>query len=99
MELRHCKFQRITIDPEKCLGKPCIRGLRIPVSSILSYLSAGMTVEEILAEFPELEREDIYEALGFVAETMGERFIPLEEGKKSGVENYASHCFPRACLP
>jgi uncharacterized protein (DUF433 family) len=79
MELRHYKFQRITIDPEKCLGKPCIRGLRIPVSSILSYLSAEMTVEEILAEFPELEREDIYEALGFAAETMEEQFIPLEE--------------------
>ncbi len=55
MELRHYKFQRITIDPEKCLGKPCIRGLRIPVASILSYLSAGMTIDEILAEFPELE--------------------------------------------
>jgi uncharacterized protein (DUF433 family) len=79
MELRHYKFQRITIDPEKCLGKPFIRGLRIPVSSILSHLSAGMTVEEILAEFPELEREDIYEALGFAAEAMEERFIPLEE--------------------
>ncbi len=82
MELRHYKFQRITIDPEKCLGKPCIRGLRIPVSSILSYLSAGMTVDEILAEFPELELEDIYEALGFAAEAMEERFIPLEEAVK-----------------
>jgi len=79
MELKRYKFQRITVDPEKCLGKPCIRGLRIPVSSIFSYLSAGMTVEEILAEFPELEREDIYEALGFAAETMEEQFISLEE--------------------
>jgi uncharacterized protein (DUF433 family) len=82
MELRHYKFQRITIDPEKCLGKPCIRGLRIPVASILSYLSAGMTIDEILAEFPELEREDIYEALAFAAEAMEERFVPLEEAVK-----------------
>ncbi|MFA0750505.1 MAG: hypothetical protein SLRJCFUN_000908 [Candidatus Fervidibacter sp.] len=82
MELRHYKFQRITIDPEKCLGKPCIRGLRIPVASILSYLSAGMTIDEILAEFPELEREDIYEALAFAAEAMEERFVPLEEAEK-----------------
>jgi uncharacterized protein (DUF433 family) len=49
------------------MGKPCIRGLRIPVSSILNYLSFGMTIEEILQEWPELEREDIYEALGFAA--------------------------------
>jgi uncharacterized protein (DUF433 family) len=79
MERRHYKFQRITIDPEKCLGKPCLRGLRIPVASILRYLSAGMTVEELLAEFPELEPEDISEALGFAAEAMEERFIPVEE--------------------
>lgn len=79
MERRHYRFQRITIDPNKCLGKPCIRGLRIPVASILSYLSSGMTIEEILAEWPELELEDIYEALGFAAEIMEERFIALEE--------------------
>jgi len=84
MELRHYKFQRITINPEKCLGKPCIRGLRIPVASILSYLSSGMTIDEILAEFPELEREDIYEALAFAAEAMEERFVPLEEAIKEG---------------
>jgi uncharacterized protein (DUF433 family) len=45
------------------MGKPCIRGLRIPVASILSYLSAGMTIEDILREWPELEREDIYQRL------------------------------------
>lgn len=81
MELRHYKFRRITIDPEKCLGKPCIRGLRIPVSSILSYIGAGMTIEELLKEFPELEPEDIHEALAFAAEAMEERFVPLEVSK------------------
>jgi uncharacterized protein (DUF433 family) len=79
MEIRHYQFQRITLDPEKCFGKPCIRGLRMPVASILSYLSSGMTIEEILSEWPELEREDIYEALGYAAWTMEERVVPLTE--------------------
>lgn len=79
MEIRHFKFNRITLDPEKCFGKPCIRGIRMPVASILSYLSSGMTVDEILTEWPELEREDIYQALGYAAWAMEERVIPLEE--------------------
>ncbi len=79
MEFRHYRFRRITMDPNKCMGKPCIRGLRIPVSSILNYLSSGMTIEEILQEWPELEREDIYEALGFAAFMLEEQVIPLEE--------------------
>jgi uncharacterized protein (DUF433 family) len=79
MEIRHYKFTRITIDPEKCFGKPSIRGLRMPVASILSYLSSGMTIDDILKEWPDLEREDIYEALGYAAETMEERVVPLTE--------------------
>ncbi|MBC7265189.1 MAG: DUF433 domain-containing protein [Chloroflexi bacterium] len=79
MEIRHYKFGRITLDPNKCFGKPCIRGLRMPVASILSYLSSGMTVDEILKEWPELEREDIYQALGYAAWVMEERVLPLEE--------------------
>jgi uncharacterized protein (DUF433 family) len=78
MEIRHYKFNRITLDPDKCFGKPCIRGLRIPVASILSYLSSGMSVEEILREWPELEREDIYQALGYAALAMEERIVPEE---------------------
>ena len=73
MELRHYKFNRITLDSDKCFGKPCIRGLRMPVASILSYLSSGMTVDEILKEWPELEREDIYQALGYVSWVMKEK--------------------------
>lgn len=79
MEIRHYKFNRVTLDPDKCFGKPCIRGLRMPVASILSYLSSGMTVDEILKEWPELEREDIYQALGYAAWAMDERIVPLEE--------------------
>ena len=80
MEIRHYKFNRITMDPDKCFGKPCIRGLRMRVASVLSYLSSGMTIDEILKEWPELEREDIYQALGYAALTMEERIVPLEGG-------------------
>ena len=79
MEIRHYKFNRITMDANKCFGKPCIRGLRMPVASILSYLSSGMTMDEILKEWPELECEDIYQALGYASWTMEERVVPLEE--------------------
>ena len=79
MEIHHYRFNRITLNPDKCFGKPCIRGLRMPVASILGYLSSGMTVEEILKEWPELEREDILQALGYAAWAMEERVVPLEE--------------------
>lgn len=76
MEIRHYKFNRITMDPEKCFGKPCIR-LRIPVSSILSYLSSGMSVQDVLREWPELEPEDVSEALGYAAWAVEERVVPV----------------------
>jgi uncharacterized protein (DUF433 family) len=57
--------QRITIDPDICHGKPCIRGLRYPVEVVLELLSSGMTLEEILADYEDLEREDILAALSF----------------------------------
>jgi len=79
VEIRHYKFNRITLDAEKCFGTPCIRGLRMPVAYILSYLSSGMTAEEILKEWPELEREDINQALGYAAWAMEERVVPLED--------------------
>ena len=62
------KFEeRITIEPGKRSGKPCIRGLRITVSDVLEYLASGMTEAEILEEFPELEAEDIRACLAFAA--------------------------------
>lgn len=78
MELRHYRFDRITINPEVCFGKPCIRGMRIPVASILGYLGSGMSVEQILQEWPELEREDIEQALAYASWVMQERILPLE---------------------
>ena len=59
---------RITLEPEKRGWKPCIRGLRITVYDILEYLASGMTEAEILADFPDLELEDIRAALAFAAE-------------------------------
>lgn len=78
MEIHHYRYNRITLDADKCFGKPCIRGLRLPVASILSYLSSGMTIAEILKEWPELERDDIYQASGYAALTMEERIIPQD---------------------
>ncbi len=54
---------RITVDPLVCQGKPCIRGLRYPVENVLEWLASGMTTEEILADYEDLEREDILAAL------------------------------------
>jgi len=59
---------RITIEPDKRGGKPCIRGLRITVYDVLDYLAGGMSVEEILKDFPDLTREDIQAALAFAAD-------------------------------
>ena len=58
----------ITFEPGKRGGKPCIRGLRITVYDILEYLASGMSIEEILDDFPELTREDILAALGYAAD-------------------------------
>jgi uncharacterized protein (DUF433 family) len=60
-------LERITINPDICHGKPCIRGLRYPVDTILELLSAGMSNEEILADYDDLEREDILAVLAFAA--------------------------------
>jgi uncharacterized protein (DUF433 family) len=73
MDRAHAKLDRITFNPEKCGGKACIRGMRITVESIVSYLASGMTVEEILADWPDLEDEDIRQALRYAAWTTSER--------------------------
>ncbi|PSQ98618.1 MAG: hypothetical protein BRD48_06465 [Bacteroidetes bacterium QS_9_68_14] len=59
--------ERITMDPDVCHGKPCIRGLRYPVEMLLDLMSAGMTIDEILADYEDLEREDLLAALAFGA--------------------------------
>jgi uncharacterized protein (DUF433 family) len=60
-------LSRITIDPAICHGKPCVRGLRYPVETLLELLSSGMTTEEILADYEDLEREDLLAVLAYAA--------------------------------
>jgi len=59
--------ERITVDPEQCGGRPCIRGMRIRVTDVLDLLANGLTFEEVLAEFPYLETEDIQACLRFAS--------------------------------
>jgi uncharacterized protein (DUF433 family) len=60
-------LSRITIDPAVCHGKPCVRGLRYPVENLLELLSSGMTFDEILADYGDLERDDLLAVLAFAA--------------------------------
>jgi uncharacterized protein (DUF433 family) len=71
------KFNRVTADPKQMGGVPCIRGLRIPVASVVGMVADGMTETEILAAFPDLERADIAEALRYAADAVRERALPL----------------------
>lgn len=70
-------YDRITINPALMGGVPCIRGLRIPVATVVSMLAEGMTVDEILHAYPDLERADIQQALVFAAEAVRERELPV----------------------
>lgn len=67
---------RITIEPGKRGGKPCIRGLRITVYDVLEYLAAGMSEDEILRDFPDLERDDIRACLAFAADRERRLMVP-----------------------
>jgi len=72
-------YARITVEAGKMGGQPCIRGLRIPVATVVAMVADGMTTDEILADLPDLEAEDITEALRFAAETVRERELPLRQ--------------------
>lgn len=71
-------LKRISIDPNICFGKPCIRGTRIWVSLILDFLASGTSIEEILKEYPQLKVEDIRAAIAYGAEMSRERFVEVE---------------------
>lgn len=71
------KFTRITVNPAQMGGVPCIRGLRIPVASVVGMVAVGMSTAEILQAYPDLEPGDIREALAFAAEAVRERELPL----------------------
>jgi uncharacterized protein (DUF433 family) len=70
-------FERITTDPAVMAGVPCIRGMRVPVATVVGMVAEGMTPDEIIDDFPYLEREDIAEALRYAAEAVRERQLPL----------------------
>ena len=71
------KYSRITVDPRQMGGVPCIRGSRIPVATVVGMVAEGMSQSEILGAYPDLEHEDIAEALNYAAEAVRERELPL----------------------
>lgn len=71
------RFERITTNPAQMGGMPCIRGLRIPVATVVAMVADGMTTDEILTELPDLQAEDIADALRYAAEALRERELPI----------------------
>lgn len=72
-------LSRISIDPNICFGKPCIKGHRIWVSLILDFLASGMTIPEILEQYPGLKKADIYACLAYGAEMARERYVEVPQ--------------------
>ncbi len=71
------RFPRITVDPAVMGGLPCIRGLRVPVATVVTMVADGMSAQEIIVELPYLQEGDVSEALRFAAEAVRERALPL----------------------
>jgi uncharacterized protein (DUF433 family) len=70
-------FARITVSPDQMGGAPCIRGLRIPVATVVGRVADGMSAAEIIAAYPDLEPDGVHEALRYAAEAVRERELPL----------------------
>ena len=70
-------FTRITADPQQMGGVPCIRGLRIPVATVIGMVADGMSEDDILSAYPDLKKADIVEALRYAADAVRERVLPL----------------------
>ncbi len=77
MDMMNPLLERITINPNVCFGKPCIRGTRISVSLILDFLADGVSIEEVLEQYPHLVEEDIRAAIAYGAEMSRERYVNL----------------------
>jgi uncharacterized protein (DUF433 family) len=75
-------LSRISIDSNTCFGKPCIRGHRIWVSLILDFLASGMTLEELLEEYPRIEREDVLACIAYGAELARDYYVEIPLGEK-----------------
>ena len=76
-------LSRITINPDVCFGKPCIRGHRIWVSLILDFLASGQSIEEILSEYPDLEEADILACIAYGAEMARERYVEVPLSRRN----------------
>ena len=74
------EFKRITTNPGQMGGVPCLRGLRIPVATIVALIAEGQTTQDILVLYPDLDADDVREALLFAAEAVRERVLPLASG-------------------
>lgn len=81
--IRNDLLSRIAIDPKVCFGKPCIRGHRVWVSLILDLLAAGMSAEQLLREYPQLEEADLLACIAYGAEMARERYVDLPTGTGS----------------
>ena len=73
-------FTRITVRPDQMGGVPCVRGLRIPVATVVGMVADGMSESEIVSAYPDLEAEDVREAMHYAAEAVRERELPLRRG-------------------
>jgi uncharacterized protein (DUF433 family) len=71
------RFERITVKPGQMGGQPCIRGLRIPVATVVAMVADGMSTNEVVAALPELEPADVAEAIHYAAAALQERLVPL----------------------
>lgn len=71
------RFERITVDPKRMRGLPCIRDTRVTVSAVLGQLAAGQSIDDILEDYPYLERDDVFAALEYAAAATQERELPL----------------------
>jgi uncharacterized protein (DUF433 family) len=76
-EVAAVKYTRITVEPDKMGGMPCIRGLRIPLATVVGMIADGMSEQDILKAYPDLEPEDIRQTLQYAAEALTERELPL----------------------
>lgn len=74
-------LDRISVDPEVCGGKPCIKGTRLWVALILDFLASGLTEAELRKEYPQLEHNDVMAAIAYGAEMSRERFLPIPLGR------------------
>ncbi len=79
MEYTFKGFPQIQVDPEICSGHPHIKGTRVTVAAILAHMAGGMSVEDILINFPRMKKEDIFQALAFAASNTQESFIPIQK--------------------